>query len=187
MWDKEAKLNALAEVIEGKIIDDSARVEVCIKGTEVGFPATIEAIRSGFPFGCSLFIETDVLNEHQGNDPNAFALTINPKVVTGFWAMFSRILLVDHTLKPLGDKKFDATYIASTTDNAQALRFITYPSMMDRIMLLSKYSGFTELHVRAGHGVVLVQPQSVEKIEVDTVRESFKLLGEMAQVVFEAF
>lgn len=187
MWDKDAKLNALAEIIEGKVIDDSSRVEVCVKGTVVGFPATIEAIRSGFPFGCSLFVETDVLNEHPDKDPDAFALTISPKVVTGFWAMFSRILLVDHTNKQLGDKRFDSSYIADTSNNEQALRFVTYPSMLDRITLLSKYTSFSELHVRAGQGIVLVQPNSIEKIELDTVREAFKLLGEMAQVVFEAF
>jgi hypothetical protein len=188
MFDKEAKLQALADLIEGKIVDDSARVEACIKGTVIGFPATIEAMRLSFPFGCSFFLETDVLNENKSKKSSGeFTLTVSHRLVTGFWAKFSRILLVDHTDRPLGMKKFDSDYIAKTNDDEQALRFVQYPSMIDKLLLLSQYTNFTELHVRSGYGVVLVQPTSIEKLDLDTVRETFRVFGEIAQVVFEAF
>lgn len=188
MFDKEAKLQALAELIEGKVVDDTNRVEACIKGTVIGFPATIEALRVSFPFGCSFFIETDVLNENKKNKSSGeFTLTISHRLVTGFWAKFSRILLVDHSDKSLGIKKFDSEYIAQTNDNDQALRFVQYPSMIDKLLLLSQYTNFTELHVRSGFGVVLVLPTSIEKLDLDTARETFRVFGEIAQVVFEAF
>jgi hypothetical protein len=188
MFDKEAKLQALADLIEGKVVDDSARVEACIKGTVIGFPATIEAMRLSFPFGCSFFLETDVLRENKSKKSSGeFTLTVSHRLVTGFWAKFSRILLIDHTDKPLGMKKFDSEYIAKTNDDEQALRFVQYPSMIDKLLLLSQYSNFTELHVRSGYGVVLVQPTSIEKLDLDTVRETFRVFGEVAQVVFEAF
>ncbi|MBA4078054.1 MAG: hypothetical protein C0508_23700, partial [Cyanobacteria bacterium PR.023] len=115
MFDKEEKLQALADLIEGKVVDDSARVEACIKGTVLGFPATIEAMRVSFPFGCSFFLETDVLNENKSKKSSGeFTLTVSHRLVTGFWAKFSRILLVDHTDKPLGMKKFDSDYLAKT-------------------------------------------------------------------------
>ncbi len=188
MFDKEAKLNELALVIEGKVVDDSDRVEVCIKGTVLGFPATIEALRANFPFGASFFLETDVLNEHNSSsDQQGFTLTISPKVVTGFWANFSRILLIDHQTKLIGDKRFDNHYLAVTNNDEEARRFIRYPAMMDKIILLSRTCSFTEVHIRAGHGLVTVQPTSIEKLDGDVVRESFRVMGEMAQVMFEAF
>ena len=188
MFDKDSKLQALAEVIEGKVVDDTDRVEACIKGTVLGFPATIEALRVSFPFGCSYFLETDVLNEKKKNKSSGeFTLTISHRLVTGFWAKFSRILLVDHSGKALGLKKFDSEYIAKTNSDEQALRFVQYPSMIDKLLLLSQYTNFTELHVRSGFGVVLVQPTSIEKLDIDTARETFRVFGEVAQVVFEAF
>lgn len=188
MFDKDAKLQALAELIEGKVIDDTNRVEACIKGTVIGFPATIEAIRVSFPFGCSFFLETDVLNENKKQKSSGeFTLTVSHRLVTGFWAKFSRILLVDHSDKPVGLKKFDSEFIAKSNNDDQALRFVQYPSMIDKLLLLSQYTNFTELHVRSGYGVVLVQPTSIEKLDIDTTRETFRVFGEIAQVVFEAF
>ncbi|MBP9090435.1 hypothetical protein KBI23_05345 [bacterium] len=188
MFDKDAKLQALAELIEGKIVDDTTRVEACIKGTVIGFPATIEALKVKFPFGCSFFLETDVLNENKKHKSNGeFTLTISHRIVTGFWAKFSRILLVDHSDKPLGLKRFDSEYIAQTNNDEEALRFVQYPSMIDKLLLLSQYTNFTELHIRSGYGVVLVQPTSIEKLDIDTARETFRVFGEVAQVVFEAF
>jgi len=188
MFDKEAKLDELALVIEGKVVDDSERVEVCIKGSVLGFPATIEALRAGFPFGASFFIETDVLNEHQSkDDQSGFSLTISHKVVTGFWAKFSRILLIDHAAKTIGDKRFDSQYLATSNNDDEARRFVKYPGMMDRLELLSETINFTEMHVRCGHGLVIVQPTSVERLDADVVRETFKSMGEIAQIMFEAF
>ncbi len=188
MFDKEAKLNELAQVIEGRVVDDSDRVEVCIKGTVLGFPATVEALRTNFPFGASFFLETDVLKEHKSQaDQQGFTLTISPKVVTGFWAKFSRILLIDHQTKMIGDKRFDSQYLAVTNNDEEARRFIKYPAMMDKIVLLSRTCSFTELHVRAGHGLVVVQPTSIEKLDGDVARESFRVMGEIAQIMFEAF
>ncbi len=40
----EAKMETLAKIIDGHIVHDETRVAVCIKGTLLGFPATLEAI-----------------------------------------------------------------------------------------------------------------------------------------------
>ena len=55
---EDSKSRSIAQALDGKVVDDSARVAVCIKGSLLGFPATMEAFRPHFPFGVNYYIET---------------------------------------------------------------------------------------------------------------------------------
>jgi len=186
MIDKEAKLKAIAEILQGRVVDDTQRVEICVKGTILGFPATIEAFRAGFPFGVMYFIETEVIEDSE-RDPEAFYYTIMPRYAKGFLRFITRILLLESKGQRTGDKRFDGRYISSYNKADEAERFIRYPGVVDKIEQLYKITQFGEMGIRAQAGVYLSQQQSFNKIDLDKVRVTFKLLGELGQVLFEAF
>lgn len=182
-----AKQKAIAEILEGKVVDDSGRVEVCIKGTLLGFPATLEAIRSGFPFGVSYFIETEPPGKNQPPVDQVFYLNLVPRFATGFISILSRIFLFESRGQQLGDKHFQSRYVCSHNSFETAERFVHYPGVRDKIDELQKYTGFNELVIRAGYGVYLFQPKSFNQLDLDVCREAFNLLAELGQVIFDAF
>jgi|GEM_PF-456128 len=182
-----AKQKAIAEIIEGKVVDDSKRVEVCIKGTLLGFPATLEAIRSGFPFGVSYFVETEPDMKSRPPADQVFYISVVPRFATGIISILSRIFLFESRGQSVGDKHFEGRYVFNHNSFELAERFVHYPGVKDRIEDLQKYTGFNELVVRAGYGVYLSQPKSFNQLDLDVCREAFRLLGELGQVVFDAF
>lgn len=188
MTDLEAKKQAIAELIEGRVVDDHLRVEVCIKGTVNGFPATIESLRATFPFGATFTIETQVLPE--GTNPpedGGTELTVMPRYAKGLFGFITRILLLESRGQKIGDKKFDSQFIASFNDFAEAERFLKYPGVMEKFQQLHQYAKFSEIGIRSKVGIYLSQPTSFSTINPDVVRVTFKLLGELGQVLFEAF
>lgn len=187
MKERQLIINNLASAIEGKSIDTQGRVEVAVKGSVLGFPATLEAIRCHMPFGVSYFIETDVLGTASSKSESSFTLAIAPRVTRGIWQALGRLLLVDAKSKQLGDKRFDAYFLASTSDTAKAKRLVTYPGMYDKLLHLHQFNNFTELHIRVPQGLVLQQPTCLDELDIDVARESFKQLAEIAQTVYELF
>lgn len=183
---KTAKLRALAEVLEGRVVTDTHRVEVCVKGTMLGFPATLEALRATFPFGCSYFIETNVDKTSQP-DPSMLNITIMPRYAKGLLSFITRILLFESKGQSVGDKSFDSRYICSFNDSAQAERLIAYPGITDKINELYHLTGFNELLIRVGAGLYLSQPKSFNSINIDVAKEVFRTLAEIGQVLFEDF
>jgi hypothetical protein len=186
MADHTSKANALAKALEGKVIDDSARVEVSVQCERFGFPITVEGIRATFPFGTSYYINIDVLKE-KNTDPTLMTLLITPKVTKGIWNLIGRLLLLDARVRPIGDPGFDSAFNMTTNDYAAALRFVRYPAMLDKINQLQEFTGFTELEVKAKTGMVLRQPTSIEALNLDVARESVRVLGEMGQILFDVF
>jgi hypothetical protein len=186
MVDHSGKANALAKAIGGKVVDDSERVEVSVQCEVLGFPITIEAIRATFPFGTNYYVNIDVLKEGI-TDPSVMTLLITPKVTKGFWNLIGRLLLLDPRVRPIGDPHFDAIFNMATNDYAAALRFVRYPTMLDKIKALQEYTGFMELHVKAKAGLLLRQPTSLEGLNLDVARETVRVLGEMGQILFDVF
>lgn len=184
IWDREKHLKELATVIEGSVVDDRPRVEVCIKGSTLGFASTIEAIGTGFPFGVSFFMVTDVLGENRA--PGKY-LTISPKVVQGFLAKFSRILLLDGGAVKVGDSQFDQHFILRTSDSMWSRAFIKYPGMMRKLSDLFEVSKFSEFHFREKQGICVVQSQCLEDLSTDQAREVFRAMAPIAQVIFDVF
>lgn len=185
---KTAKLKALAEVLEGRIVTDTHRVEICVKGTMLGFPATLEALRATFPFGVSYFIETNVTGDNSSQpDPSMLSMTIMPRYAKGLLSFITRILLFESKGQQVGEKSFDSRYICSFNDSAQAERLIAYPGISDKINELYHLTGFNELLIRVGAGLYLSQPKSFNSINIDVAKEVFRTLAEIGQVLFEDF
>jgi len=185
---KTAKLKALAEVLEGRIVTDTHRVEICVKGTMLGFPATLEALRATFPFGVSYFIETNVTGDSSRQpDPSMLSMTIMPRYAKGLLSFITRILLFESKGQQVGEKSFDSRYICSFNDSAQAERLIAYPGISDKINELYHLTGFNELLIRVGAGLYLSQPKSFNSINIDVAKEVFRTLAEIGQVLFEDF
>lgn len=185
--DRDIIVKGLCEIIEGKQLPADGRVEIAIKGAVLGFPATLEAIKTQFPFGVTYFIETDILHQAKSKTDSTLNLTIAPRITKGWLQTLGRLLLFDNKGKEINNKRFDQAFIAISDDMAKAQRLILYPGMMDRLERLHEYTGFTELHVRIPQGVVMQQPTAFDDLDLDVCREAFKLLSELAQVVFEAF
>lgn len=183
--DLNAKMNAVAEMLEGQVIQDSVGLEVCVKGSVSGFPATLQALRAGFPFGVTYIVEVNVLDEAKQEDP--LNMTIMPRYARGFFAFITRLLLLESKGQSIGDKKFDSKYLLSFSEHNIAERFIKYPGVMEKIDALYVNTKFSEMGVKAKAGLYLTQPTNFNSVNLDVVRVTFKMLGEIGQVLFEAF
>jgi hypothetical protein len=181
-------METLAEIIEGRVVDDSTRVQVCLKGTQLGFPATFEAIGVGFPFGVNYFIETQVIEDPNARvNPNALKLTILPRVARGFTQIFARILLIESKGQPVGDKRLEREFIMSYNNNEEAFRFCQYPGVYETLMKLHRFSKFSELLVKPDSGLWLAQPVSFKNLHPDIYKETFSTLADLGQILFDSF
>lgn len=181
------KLEAVANLIEGRVVDDSDRVEVCIKGTVLGFPATLEAFRSSFPFGVTYFLETGVLNKSQAPREGALNMTLCPRYTRGLYSFIARLLLLEPKGQQLEEPRIRANFIVSYNERQEAERFVHYPGVLEKLLRLEHYAKFSELLVRAEAGLSLSQPQAFNNLDLDVCRETFKTMGELGQILFEAF
>ncbi|HEY9716166.1 MAG TPA: hypothetical protein V6C69_01750 [Trichormus sp.] len=188
MAELENKMETFAKIIEGRVVHDEGRVQICLKGTILGFPATLEAINAGWPFGVNYFIETNVIEDpDEEPDDQPLKLTLLPRVAHGFMKIFARVLLVEARGMKLGDKKLENEFIASFNDHEEAMRFLQYPGVSEQLIKLHRQSKFSEMLVKAGSGLWLSQPVNFKSLDADLFRETFKRLGEVGQILFESF
>ncbi len=181
------KLQMLAKMIEGRVVEDS-RFEVAIKGTVLGFPATLQALKAGWPFGVTYTLETQVIDDpNEPARPDALNMTISPRLTHGIMAFFARILLFEAQGQHLQDKRMEKSFIFSFNNSMEAERFVKYPGVFDNLLHLEEYAKFSEMVIKAHAGLVLSQPQNFNNLDPDVYRETFKLLGEIGQILFEAF
>lgn len=186
VWNQDQHIEELATVIEGRIADERPRVEVCIKGTVLGFPATIEAVGTSFPFGVNFFIVTDVIGENKDYKDGNY-LTVTPKVVKGWLGLFSKLLLVDGGNIKVKDRQFDENFTLRSNESHWAKGVLSYPGMMRKIVDLYDASEFSEFHYRDGQGICVVRSECLDKLSVDVARETFRAMGIIAQVIFDSF
>lgn len=189
MIDLAAKMQAVAEMLEGRIVDSQELgLAVCIKGSILGFPATLQAIGPGWPFGVTFVIETEVVE-----DPNKQRITdllqmvVYPRMGRGILGFFSHVLLFESKGMSVKDKRLESRFIFSHNNEQLAERFVKYPGMADRLNALEDYSKFSEMTIKTDAGIVLAHPKSFNAMDLDACRVTFKTLGEMGQVIFEAF
>ncbi len=174
--------------MDGRIVNDAERVEICIKGAVLGFPATLEAIRSSYPFGVTYFLETQIIE-----DPSAPAalrplkLVLTPRYARGVLALIGRILFFEARGQKLAITSLDSKFICSTNDLDRAQSFAQYPGMEDKLTKLYKYSNFSELLIKTDAGICLSQPTSFNALNPDVFNEVFRLMGEIGQVIFDRF
>jgi hypothetical protein len=187
--DIAAKKQAVAQIIEGRVIDDDPRVAVLIKGSVLGFPATLQAIGSTWPFGVMYLLETQVVDDpNKPTDPDGvLKLTFTPRIGRGFLSFFTHVFLFESKGRSVGDKPMESRFIFDYNSHSLSERFIKYPGVSDILLKLEQYSKFTEMTVKTDAGLYLSQPKSFQSMDLDVCRETFKLLGELGQVVFEAF
>ena len=185
---EDSKSRSIAQALDGKVVDDSARVAVCIKGSLLGFPATMEAFRPHFPFGVNYYIETGTEYDRKKEGViEPFQISFRPRIARGFIGAITRLFLFESRGEHVGNKQFENKYISTYNDAQLAERFIRYPGVVESIDNLNKITGFSELVVRAKYGVYLSQTDSFNKLDIDVAREAFKELANLGQVIFDAF
>lgn len=177
----------MARIIEGRVVEDP-RFEVCIKGTVLGFPATLQAIKAGWPFGTTYTIETQVIDDPNAPiRPDSLQLVISPRLTHGIMAFFAKLLLFEPTGQRMTDKRMEKDFLFSHNNALEADRFVKYPGVYDNLLHLSEFAKFNELVVRAHAGLVLTQPTNFNSLDADIYRETFKVMADIGQTLFEAF
>lgn len=187
--DEESKKQAIAEIVQGQVIDDSNRVAVCIKGSMNGFPVAFEAMNTGWPFGVNYTIETGASsNPHQNqNMAGDCKITVYPRMGRGLMGIVTKILLFESNGMPIGDGRLEKTFNFSYDDRDMTERFTRYPGVVEHLMGLEETTKFSEMVIRTQVGIFLSQPVSFSALDVDVCRATFRHIGELGQVLFEAF
>ncbi|MBX9671542.1 MAG: hypothetical protein K2X93_28395 [Candidatus Obscuribacterales bacterium] len=186
--DTQEKVESVARMLQGKVVENTAGLEICAKGTTLGFPATLQAIGATFPFGVTYIVETNVLGEkEQEADPDVLNLTIMPRYAKGILGFITRLLLLESKGQRIGERKFDSKYILSFNEHSAAERFLKYPGVMEKIDSLQTATKFSELGIKAKAGLYLSQPTNFNSISLDVVRTTFKAIGELGQILVESF
>jgi hypothetical protein len=188
MTNTETKLTSLAKLLDGRVVSDPKRVEVCIKGAVLGFPATLEAIRTSYPFGVTYFLETNLIEDPSAAYAGqALKLVLTPRYARGILAMLSRIVFFEGRGQKLEIAALDTKFVCSTNLLDSARKFAQYPGIEDKLLKLHKYSNFSELLIKIDAGICLSQPTSFNALDIDIFKEVFRLLGEIGQIIFDNF
>jgi len=188
MDDNEVKAASIAKMLEGRVVPDEKRVQICIKGAVLGFPATLEAVRVGYPFGVSYYLETKVVDDpHSSSDQNALRMTIIPRAVRGFLSPILRMFLMEPKGQDLGMPKLDAAFVSSFNEPRIAERLVRYPGIQENLLELAKVSPFSELLVRTDAGLYLAQRKSFRDLDLDVCKVTFKLLGGIGKIISDSF
>lgn len=187
MTELEGKQLALAKLIDGQVVDDTERVAVHVKGSINGFPATLQAFSTGWPFGCMYAIETNVVETEPANPLEHAKITILPRMGRGPWSFFFHTFLFESKGRAVRDKKLESKLIFSYDNAEPALRFCKYPGVPDILLEMEKYSKIKELVIKTDQGLYLSQGISFKNLDLDVCQATFKWMGELGQVLHDAF
>lgn len=186
----DSKKQTVASIIDGQIVDDADRVAVLIKGTVDGFPATLEAIYASWPFGVVYTLETTLVEDPARKAELAAdhtRITIAPRIGRGPVSILTKLLLFESSGMPVGDKRLEKLLNFSYDDRDMTERFIHYPGVTEHLLNLNSIAKFSELIVRPSAGIYLAQPNSFNSLDYEVCRNTFKTLGALGKVLFEAF
>lgn len=188
MIDLGAKMQAVAEILEGRVASEESHLAVCVKGSVLGFPATLQAISPNWPFGVMYILETEVVEDpHRSGRDDAMKMTIYPRLGRGIIGFFTHILLFEAKGMSVRDKRMESRFVFSHNNMGQAERFVKYPGVADKLYSLEDYSKFSEMTIKTDAGLALTQPKSFSSLDLDVCRATFNTMGELGQVIFEAF
>jgi hypothetical protein len=182
----QAKLAQLAQSIDGQVIANQTRVEVCVKGIIAGFPVTLEATKISYPFGVNYFLETGNFANRQVT-PDTFKLTVMPRYMSGWLSLISRVLFFENRGQKLNLPQLEEALRFKYDNAAAAKRFAHYPGVAKNILELEKIARFNEILVNSSAGIYLSQPISFQALELGLCKEIFSIMAELGQVLFEAF
>lgn len=184
----EARIAAVAQIIDGRQVIDNRPLAVSIKGSVLGFPASIEAINTNWPFGVTYNLDTKIIIDPTKQSTNLpLKMTIAPRLVSGPASIITRLLLFEAQGMSVGDKRYDSRYVVSYNNVKLAERFARYPGVYENIIKLEQFCKFSELHIISDAGLSLNQPRAFAGLDLDICRETFRILGDLGQVLFDAF
>ncbi len=183
----QAKIETVARMLEGQIVTDGP-CQVYVKGTVIGFPAILQAIFATWPFGVTYIVETKVIDDpNKMPDTKALDMSITPRLARGPFHSITRFVFFEATGLRVGDKRVQNHFVITANNKAEAERFVSYPEVFDKLLRLERMSHFTELTIKANAGLAVSQGTSFNALDLDAAREIFKVMGELGQVLFEAF
>jgi len=183
----EVRVAAVENILEGKRVKND-RVEISIKGAVLGFPALLEAFSPHFPFPVNYVVETKVVDDpSQAPDDDALKISFPPRIARGFLARLLRMFLFEPKGQLVDEPRIDGMFVCSYNNRDEAKRFGRYPGVAERLVALHRCVNFTELVIKADAGLFLSQSTAFEHVDVDVCREVFRLMGELGQVLFDAF
>jgi hypothetical protein len=184
--DIPAKLEATASMLDGRIKETTdGGPAVNVEGYISGFPCQLEAFRPDWPFGVNYSIKTEIMPRTKPGQ-EFFALTIIPRIGRGFFGFITRLLFFEGAGVKVLDKNLQKTFIFNCADKAHLERFLGYPGISETLIKLHDLS-FNELKIISNAGLSLSQPKSFSKLDLAVCRETFKLLAEIGQVLYERF
>ncbi len=176
MPDIQTKLTELAQIIDGRVVPNQIAMKACVKGIVSGFPVTLEATQTNYPFGVSYFLETSHFSRPNNE---SFKLTILPKYARGWFSFVTRFLLDLSIL--------DSTLIFKYDNGNLAKQFAHYPGVANNILLLEKLAHFSEMIIQSNTGLYLSQPTSFSELDLTVCKTVFDTMAKLGQVLFEAF
>jgi hypothetical protein len=182
----EARIAAIESFLEGKRVK-SDRVEICIKGVVLGFPAALEAFTPHFPFGLNYAVETKVVEDPSQEELDTLKITLRPRIARGLLAQFFRLLFFEPKGQSVEEARIDSRFVCSYNNGEEAKRFARYPGVAETLVALHRTSEFTDLSIKGDAGLYLAHPVAFDKVDVDQCREIFRLMGVLGQVIFDAF
>jgi hypothetical protein len=134
-------------------------------------------------------VETNVSTDpnQPANTAGDCKFTVYPRMGRGMMGIVTKLLLFESSGQSIGDKKLEKMFNFSYDDRVVAQRFFNYPGIADHLMVLENLTKFTEIVIRTKVGIYLSQSCSFNGLDLDVCRATFRALGEMGQVLFEAF
>lgn len=188
MADTNAKQKAIAGLIDGRIDNEQERVAVSIHGVAKGFPATLEAFSTTWPFSVSYAIEINTVQDPHKEDSFSHAkVDIVPRVGRGLMSFFFRTFLFESKGLTVHDRKLESKLIFSYDNGEPALRFIKYPGVADILLTLERECKMKEMIVKTDAGIFFSQGVSFNELDLDMCRATFNFIGELGQILSDAF
>ncbi len=184
MPDIEKKLTALAQLLEGKVVSNKVAVPVCVKGIISGFPVTVQAVQSAYPFGTSYFLETDSFAK---STHASFKLTILSKYARGWLSQITRFLFFERRGQTVDIPALDSSMVFKCNNIFLAKEFLHCPNVADDILQLAQLSKFSEMVIQSDAGLYLSQPVSFGELDLDNCQVILQTMAKLGHVLFQAF
>jgi hypothetical protein len=174
---------ALAEVIDGQVVDASERVAVSIKGYANGYAATLEAIMPSWPFGVMYTVETG----GQGGEPDperaVAKITISPRVGRGIGSIITNLLLFEGGGMKVEDKRLQNNFNFAFDHQPLTERFLQHNRVADLLIDLDDHCKFSEVIIRTDAGIYMAQPKSFNSLTPELCQKTFTILGELTGIL----
>lgn len=187
LMEFEAQQRAVANLIDGAVVDDSDRVAICIKGSVNGFPTQLEAFMATWPFSVTYMIQTKVIEDPLCNPLEQAKITMSPRLGQGFFSFFAHVFLFEAKGMDVNDKKLERKFIVSYDNRDAALRIIKYPGIADILLSLESDCKLKEMVIKTDGGLYMTQGVNFRSLDLDLCQATLNYMGQIAQVLSQLF